>query len=60
MSVGGTKLPDGTIIIKGNPQQPNRMTCMGCHNEAHVITRPDGKQLYQCTGCGREWIATKF
>jgi flavoprotein len=56
----GVKLADGTVMLKGNPQQPKRMSCMSCHCEAHEVTRPDGKRLYKCIGCGREWTAVNF
>jgi DNA-directed RNA polymerase subunit RPC12/RpoP len=56
----GTKLPDGTVVLKGDPQQMRKITCMGCQEEAKLITRPDGKRIYKCVACGREWRATKF
>ncbi len=56
----GTKLPDGTVVIKGNPQQMRRMTCMKCHGACNEVTRPDGKKVYKCPHCGREWTGKKF
>jgi hypothetical protein len=56
----GVKLPDGTVVVKGNAQQTNRITCMGCQGEAHVITSTTGRRIYQCINCGRQWSATKF
>ena len=56
----GTKLPSGIVVVKGDPQQMHKVRCMRCHGEAKEITRSDGKKLYRCVHCGREWAATRI
>jgi len=56
----GTRLPDGTVVIQGDVQHMNKMRCMACHGDAIQTVRPDGKIIFKCTACGREWAATKF
>ena len=56
----GTKLPDGTVVIQGDAMHMNKMRCMGCQGEAIAHVKPNGKKVFRCTACGREWIATKF
>lgn len=61
MSVtAGTKLPDGTVVLQGDPQNMNRMRCMGCHGLATQQTKPNGKKVFKCSSCGREWVASRF
>jgi ribosomal protein L34E len=56
----GVKLPDGTVVIQGDAQHMNKMRCMGCHGEARQMTKPNGKKVFKCSSCGREWVASKF
>jgi DNA-directed RNA polymerase subunit RPC12/RpoP len=56
----GTQLPDGTVVIKGDPQQMHHIRCMACHGQANEVRRPDGKKIYKCVHCGREWTSTKI
>ena len=56
----GTKLPNGTVVLQGDAKHMNKMRCMGCHGEAREKTLPNGRKLFKCTSCGREWVATAF
>jgi hypothetical protein len=56
----GTRLPDGTVVIQGDAFNMNKLRCMSCHSEAIQQTKPNGKKVFRCTACGREWIAKKF
>lgn len=56
----GVKLPDGTVVIQGDAQHMNKMRCMGCQGEARQQVKPNGKKVFKCSSCGREWVATKF
>jgi hypothetical protein len=61
MSVtSGVKLPNGTVVIQGDAQHMNKMRCMGCLSEAVECTRRDGKKVFRCVACKREWVASKF
>jgi NAD-dependent SIR2 family protein deacetylase len=56
----GTKLPDGTVVLQGEPMHMNKMRCMKCYGEARQVTNAQGKKVFKCDGCGREWLATTF
>lgn len=56
----GVKLPDGTVVVKGNAHQAGKIACMGCQGEAHEVVMANGKKVYQCINCGRQWSSTKF
>lgn len=58
--ISGTKLPDGTVVIRGDAQHLNKIRCMSCQCLAYESARADGKKLFRCTNCGREWTSTRI
>jgi ribosomal protein L37AE/L43A len=61
MSVtSGTKMADGTVVIQGDAQNMDKLRCMRCHGLATKQTRPNGTRVFKCSGCGAEWVATRF
>ena len=56
----GTKLPDGTIVLKGDPHNMKRMRCMGCQGETAPHLTREGKKVLRCTSCGRIWTSSTF
>ena len=56
----GTMLPNGTVVIKGDVMHMNKMVCSGCNGDAIETVLPNGKKVFRCTTCGRQWVASKF
>lgn len=61
MSVtSGTKLPDGTVITRGDTSKVGSVRCLKCKSLAYPHTKPNGKKVLRCSSCGREWTSVAF
>lgn len=56
----GTKLPDGTVVTRGDVRTLGKLRCLHCHGTAVSFIRPDGKKVFKCENCGREYTSSKF